>query len=368
MCSNRAPILVAAGLLAAVACSKPAPVRVGLVSGLSGRHSDLGVSSRNGALLAVERINAAGGVGGRPLELVIRDDRNDPRAAGRAVEELVKEGVIAIVGHATSAMADVTLPIVNRERVLMVSPTVSADVFRAKDDWFVMLYPSNAESARALVAHLARRGMARRVAVLQDLSNATFTRSWVEAFEVAAVAAGGALVRTVSFTSGAAPSWGALAEQALEARPDAILVVANAIDTAGLAQQVRKRGSTVPLLGTDWGFTGDVVAQGGAAVEGALFTLKLDVTDGSPRMAAFRREYTERFARPPDFAAFLGAEAVGVLAEALRTARTREEVRAAVVGRLHEGLQGVIRIDRNGDAARTVFVMTIRDGQIVRLD
>jgi len=364
----RGAIVAMALLAAASACSEPAPVRLGLVSGLSGRHSDLGVSSRNGALLAVERINAKGGVGGRRLELVVRDDRQDPVAARAAVEELVKEGVVAIVGHATSAMAEVTLPIVDRERVLMVSPTVSSSAFLGKDDWFVMLYPSNTVSARALVAHLARTGVPRRVAVLQDLSNASYTRSWVAAFEEATVAAGGALVRTVSFTSGAAPSWGALAEQALEARPDAVMIVANAVDTAALAQQLRKRGSTVPLLGTDWGFTGDVVAQGGAAIEGALFTLKLDVTDGSPRMGAFRREYTERFARPPDFAAFLAAEAVGILADALRTARTRDEVRAAVLGRLHEGLQGAIRIDRNGDADRKVFIMTVRDGQIVRLD
>ena len=367
MCSSRALILAAVGLLSA-SCSKPEPLRLGFVSGLSGRHADLGVSSRNGALLAVERINADGGVNGRPVELVIRDDRQDPEAARRAVEELVAEGVLAIVGHATSSMAEVTVPIVNRERVLMVSPTVSATTFQGKDDWFVMLYPSNDRSARVLVEHLSRRGEARRVTILQDLSNSPFTRTWVDAFGEAHARAGGTVLRTISFASGNAPSWGALAEQALQPDPDAVLVVANAVDTAALSQQVRKRGSTAHILGTDWGFTSDVVAQGGAAMEGARFTLKVDITDASARMSRFRRVYTERFARQPDFAAYLSAEAVQILAASLRAARTREEVREAVLDRVHEGVQGQVRIDRNGDAHREVYVMTVRDGRVVRVE
>ncbi|MFT3913096.1 MAG: ABC transporter substrate-binding protein [Anaeromyxobacteraceae bacterium] len=365
MLDPRRSLLAAALLLAA--CAKPEPVRLGLVSGLSGRHSDLGLSSRNGAVLATEELNAAGGVRGRPLELVVRDDRNDPEVARRAVEELVQTGVVAIVGHATSAMAEATLPILDRSGVLMVSPTVSATSFRGRDDGFVMLYPSNDLSARALVTHLTRAGGARRVSAILDLSNAAFTRTWLEAFREATEARGGRVVGEVPFTSGEAPAWGALVDAALAPKPDALLVLANAFDTAALAQQLRKRGSNVALLGSDWGFTSDALAHGGSAMEGALFTLKIDVTSDAPGIRGFRDAYRARFGRPPDFAAVLAAEAVQLLAAGLTEGADRRTLKAAVVGRTHHGLVGDVVIDASGDARREVYVMTVRDGRIERV-
>lgn len=125
-----------AGLvLLCAACGQREPIRLGFVSGLTGRHSDLGISSRNGATLAVDELNAAGGVRGRSLQLIIRDDGQDADRARRAVRELVGEGVVAMVGHATSSMAAATLPIVNDAQVLMVSPTVTSPDFTGKDDW-----------------------------------------------------------------------------------------------------------------------------------------------------------------------------------------------------------------------------------------
>src|SRR5512141_700268 len=95
------PVVIAA---VALACARGEPIRVGMVSGLTGRHSDLGISSRNGATLAISEINDAGGIAGRRLELVVRDDGQDPEHARRAVSELVHAGVVAMIGHVTSSM------------------------------------------------------------------------------------------------------------------------------------------------------------------------------------------------------------------------------------------------------------------------
>jgi branched-chain amino acid transport system substrate-binding protein len=355
-----APLL--AVLLAA--CSKGAPLKVGLVTGLSGRYYDLGVSSRNGVELAVKEVNAAGGVNGRPIELIVRDDAQDPDTARRAVSELVQAGVVAIVGHATSSMAAATLPIVDSERVLMVSPTVSSSVFLGKDDWFVMIYPSSAESGKALAEHVSGHRLARRVALVYDLSNRVYTDAWHDAFKAAFVAAGSE-VRSIPFTSGQVASMGQLAEEALSGGADGVLVVANALDTAALCQQVRLR-SQVPIFGGEWGLTNDLIVSAGRAVEGARFITKTDLTDPAPRLAAFRAAYLERFGRQPDFAAVMGFEALELVAEGLRRAPTREGVRRAILGmKTFEGLQGRVEIDANGDGRRRHLVMTIRDGKVV---
>jgi len=359
--------LVLAGAVAlAAACSRPEPIRIGFVGGLTGRNYDLGVSGRNGAQLAVADLNGAGGIGGRPLELLVRDDGQDPAQARRAVSELAARGVVSIIGHMTSAMSEAGLPVAEQAGVLMVSPTASAATFRGKDDGFITLFPSSAELARALAGHVVTRGGLRRVAVLLDRSNRAFSDTWGEAFGAELVRLGASVAATVPFTSGAATPLGALAEQALATRPEAVLVVANALDTAALCQQLRKRSATVRLLGTDWGFTRDALIHGASAVEGALFTQAVDVDGRSPRLAAFRAAYQARFGRPVDFAAVVSWEAVQVLAEGLRRDPARGGLKRAILAAANfQGLQDDFTIDRFGDARRSGRIMTVRDGRVV---
>lgn len=358
--------IAAAAALVALACSRPAPLRLGFVGGLTGRHYDLGISGRNGAQLAVAELNAAGGVGGRPLELVVRDDGQDPAQARRAVAELAAEDVVAIVGHMTSSMVEAGLPVAQAAGVLMVSPTASAASFRGKDDGFITLFPSNADLAQALAEHVGSRAGLRRVAILVDQSNLAYSGSWAERFAADFTRLGGAVVATIPFTSGAGTPLGAKAELALADRPEAVLVVANALDTAALCQQLRKRSATVQLLGTDWGFTRDALTHGASAVEGARFTQAVDVDGHSPRLAAFREAYLARYSRPVDFAAVVAYEAVQVVAAGLRRTPGRQGLKEAILATgSFPGLQDDFTIDRFGDAQRRGRIMTVRDGRVV---
>lgn len=364
-CPPRPALLAAALVLAA--CQKE-PIKVGGAFGLSGRHYDLGVSGRNGATLAVEDLNAAGGIGGRRLELLVRDDQQDPEAARRAVQGLVDQGVVAIIGHMTSSMTEATLPLANQAHVLLVSPTTSASSFQGLDDWLVMLYPSTRTSVDMLAARMHGVDGVHRLAVIYDLSNRAFTQSWHDLVK-ARMAQGRGEVLSVPFTSGAERSLGEVVDQALAGRPDGVLVVANALDSASLCQQVRKRSATVRLYGTDWGFTKDVLAQGGRAVEGATFTLKVNMGEQQPAFVRFRDAYQARFSRAPDFAALLAYEAVQLVAEGLRRDTTREGLRRAVLGLgTFHGLQEDFHVDRFGDVERRQFLMTVRDGRIVPVE
>lgn len=364
----RPPKIAWLALALLLAACQREPIRIGGAFNLSGRHYDLGVSGRNGALLAVEELNAAGGIGGRRLELLVRDDQQDPEAARRAVQGLVDQGVVAIVGHMTSAMTEATLEQANRSRVLMVSPTTSAARFQGQDDWLVLLYLSTRASTVAIVERMTRVEKVRRLAVVQDLSNLAFTQAWVDGVREELGRRGGEVV-AIPFTSGEARPLGDVAEQALAARADGLLLLANSLDTAGLCQQVRKRGATLPIFGADWGFTKDAVAHGGRAVEGAVFTVKMDVDDEAPAFGRFRQAYQARFGSAPDFAAALSWEAVMLLAEGLRRDATREGLRRAVLGLgTFQGLSGPLPIDRFGDVERRQLVMTVRGGRMVRAE
>ncbi len=362
-------VLLALAVACAAGCRSSEPIRLGFVAGLSGRHYDLGVSCRNGAQLAVDDVNAAGGIRGRPLELLVRDDAQDAEVARRAVRELVDAGVVAIVGHCTSAMAEATLPIAEEAHVVMVAPTVSSRAFLGKDDWLILADASGTSTAQGLAEYVGRRWPGLRVSVVLDLSNRLYSQPWSDAFLAALEQAGGRRGVEVPFTSGAAGSMGDVAQRALAGDPGAVLIVANALDTAMVAQQLRRRAPAVQLLGTGWSFTEDLPQHGGAAVEGALFVHKGEPASAAPAAVRFRERFTARHGRAPSFAAGEAYESVQLLAEALRRDATREGVRREILGlgTVH-GLTEDFLLDRFGDAHRRNHVSTVRDGRFVLVE
>jgi branched-chain amino acid transport system substrate-binding protein len=187
---------------ALAACTKKEPVRLGFVGGITGRVADLGVAGRNGAMLAIEERNAAGGVNGRQIELVVRDDEQNPETAKRVVTELIRSKVEVIIGPMTSGMAMAVVPLVNASRTIMVSPTVTTSELTGKDDNFLRVISSTAEyGAKNARCEFERCGH-RTVAAIYDLSNRSYTESWFNSFRSTYEGLGGRIVKTVTFTSG----------------------------------------------------------------------------------------------------------------------------------------------------------------------
>ncbi len=147
------------------------------------------------------------------------------------------------------------------------------------------------------------------------------------------------------------------------------MVIASAVATAAVFQQVRKRSSAVRLLGSDWGFTQEVLALGGETTEGALFPHPVNMQDRGERFQRFLAVYEARFHRSADFAAVVSYEAMQLLAEGLRRDATRAGVRRAVTSiGTFAGLQGPVEIDRFGDAHRRIYLFRVQGGRMVALE
>lgn len=123
--------------LALSACSSDSsPIIIGLSGQLTGELADLGVPSRNGAELAIEAVNAAGGINGRKLKLIAKDDGNTPERALQVDQELVAAGAVAVIGHMTSSQTMAVMPFFNENRVVLLSPTASTPILTRKQDYF----------------------------------------------------------------------------------------------------------------------------------------------------------------------------------------------------------------------------------------
>ncbi|MEA3360238.1 MAG: ABC transporter substrate-binding protein [Thermodesulfobacteriota bacterium] len=346
------------------------PARVGFVGGLTGRLSGLGIAGRNGVTLAVEEINEAGGINGRPVELITRDDRQDPKVAVKVDRELIDEGVVAIIGHMTTSMSMATLPLINKEEILMISPTTSTNKLTGIDDYFIRVMAPNKSQTDHLARYAFKSLGLRKMAAVYDLSNRTYSEEFLNNVRSEFKKMGGEIILCETFTSGTDVSFKNLAGRLLEPDPEGLLIVAGALDTAMICQHIRMTGSNAPIFSCGWGMTGDLLDHGGPAVEGIIFFSRLlDRESQHEGYLKFRQRFSRRFNLEPDFAAAHGYEAAHLLFEALKINGGPEELKAAILKQgVFKGVQGDIRVDKYGDPQRKRFLITVKDNKFKTMD
>jgi branched-chain amino acid transport system substrate-binding protein len=330
----------------------------------------MGIAGRDAVQLAVEQRNQAGGVAGRRVELLIRDDRQDPESAMRGVRELIAQGSEAIVGPMTSSMAAVVAPIATRAGVLVMGPTITSEALSGRDDQFFRNSATTRLYATRSAQYQLRASAMRRVAAVFDLGNQVFTENWLASFRAAFTQGGGEIVKALPFMSGGDVPHLDIARALLDARPDGILLVANSMDSALLCQQIRKLDARIPITLSDWGASERLVEMGGMAVEGVTVVQTFDRKSTAPRYQAFRRAYLDRFRREPGFAGVYAYEAAQVVLDALERREDGQSLKQVLLamGPI-QGLQGSFRFDAFGDVQRhAASISVVRDGEFVVVD
>jgi branched-chain amino acid transport system substrate-binding protein len=364
-----ATALVLCACSSLLSCIEDPPLKIGFVAGLTGRVADLGVASRDAVTLAIEEQNMSGGISGRQLELVVRDDQQDAEALKQAVRELVDEEVSAIIGPVTSSMAVTAQPLINANQIVMVSPTAKTDQLSGKDDFFFRVTAPVSKNAEQLADYVTKDINLPRFAVVYDLSNRAFTETWLNSFKNTLEKNGGQVVAVEEFTSQPEVHFLPLAKRVLEAEPDGVLLLSSAIDTALLSQQIRKLESSVALFSSEWASTTDLLSFGGRAVIGMRSFHSFNANSQEPRYLAFKEKFTQRFGYVPSFVTVLSYDAASHLFAGLARKTDEESLKTALLGiGRFPGLQSEMTFDRYGDVERKLFLTVIENGQFKVVD
>ena len=170
---NKVKLLLAAAatLFAASALAQgvtAASIKIGQSAPLTGSNAELGQDIRNGALAYFKKINDAGGVNGRKIELVSLDDGNTVQRSGENTQKLVDEGVFALFGYASATLSRPALPIVEKNKVPFVHPFTGADPMRVFDKFVYNIRASYADELEKIVDHFAPLGVKRFAIVYYD--------------------------------------------------------------------------------------------------------------------------------------------------------------------------------------------------------
>lgn len=355
-------LLLLASLLAA--CGDTSPLLVGFSGSLTGSYSDLGVQGRNGATLAMEVLNAQGGVAGRKLMLLVEDDLGTVEGAIAADARLHAKGVAAIIGHMTSGLTAAALPGAEKARRVLFSPSSSSPLFTGKKDALFRPVATSEDEASALAEHVRGHRRIARVHIVLDADNAAYTEPFAASFAAVFTQKGGTVVSRQTFSPLRSPDWSALAA-GLDGGPETcVFIVASSRDTAAVVQAARHRGLAALMAGSGWARTGDLPKYGGRTVEGMVFSGPFDKNSKDPDFTSFQEAYARRFGSEPNFAAVYAYETMLFLGEALgRTRGNPERLFDVLPGMRIKGLVGELRLDEFGDIRRPAYIEEVRKGE-----
>ena len=350
-------------------CAPDKPILLGFVGGLSGRVADLGISGRNGATLAVENINSSGGVGGRQVKLMVMDDKQTAEIADKAVNELIDQGVVAIIGPMTSSMAMHLVPVINEKEVVMMSPTVTTTYLSDKDDYFFRVSNTTKSYATVMAQYLYKSLAIKKVAVAYDLRNKAYTESWLEDFRKEFEKLSGSIFTAVKFHSGPDTHLYDVVKQAMLPEVEALVISASAMDTAMLNQQVRKMGKDITVAASEWAATEKLLELGGAAVEGTIVSQFFNRNSTDQVYVKFREDYKKRFGSEPGFASVNAYDAVNIVLDAIKKQKDGKLSKKTLQSvTQYDGVQGVVKINRYGDADRKTFISVVKNNEFVVVD
>lgn len=354
---------------AAVSCAPREPVRIGLVAGLTGTSPDAAISVRKAVEIAVRDAAAAGGILGRRIELVVRDDGDSPDTMVEVLREFDRRGIALVIGPVLSVSLPKAYEYARERGMLLVSPTVSSDEYTDKDDHLIRLSTPNAAQGPFIADWMLSRGY-RRVSVAVDATNPAYTGGLARSFMDRFVGAGGELVAVAAIDPARRTEMPEAAKRLIESEPDAIFASASGLGAAYLCQALGALGSRVPCAGISWATTGELIELGGASAERMEIPMLYDLGSEDPRFAAFRESMRSIFGEEPAYTSIISYEAASVLFEAMRrcgssaAAPVRREI---LSGQAFRGLQGDIVFDRFGDVYRFGSWYGIRAGAYVKL-
>ncbi len=326
---------IAVALIATAGCNSASTnpeteLLLGHYASLTGSEATFGQSTENGIQLAVEEINAAGGVDGKQVKVITYDDKGESREAGAAVTRLVsRDGVKAVIGEVASSLSLAAAPICQEAGVPMVSPSsTNPKVTKIGDKIFRVCWTDLFQGVVcAKFARESEKIKADTAAIFYDQSSA-YAVGLQEEFEKAFVTLGGKVITKQTYQAGD-QDFSAQLTAIRAANPQVVFVPGYYTDVGAIAIQARKLGLSVPLLGGDGWDSSKLGEIGGEAIDGCFYSNHYSHEDPNPKVQDFLKKYQAKFGEIPDGLAALGYDAAIILCQAIDRAESTDGAKIA---------------------------------------
>lgn len=334
---------------------------------LSGAVASYGAAEKEGADLAVEEINAAGGIDGKQIEVISKDNKSETAEAATVATSLTtQDKVAAIVGPATSGATDAASPASMSAGIPMVTPSGTKDSLTVNADGTAKEYVFRAVfidsfQGKVLAQYATEQLAAKKVFLYYDASS-DYAKGIADTFKEAYA---GEIVAEETFQAGDKDFQAALTK-VKDKEFDAIVMPGYYTETGLITKQARELGIDKPILGPDgFGDAKFVEAAGAANTNNVYYvsgySTKADLSD---KAKAFIEAYKAKYGTEPNMFAALAYDSVNMIAQAAKGAKTSQEV-AANLAKLtdFDGVTGQMTIDGQHNPEKTAYMVGLKDGQ-----
>ena len=341
-------------------------IPIGVYAALTGDQAAFGNATVQGVKLAAEEINAAGGVLGRRIKLVIEDDGGRPDQAASVVTKLItSDQALAVIGENSSTQSLAGAPICQASKVPMISPSSTNPSVTEKGDYIFRVCFTDPYQGKALAAFAKNSLKLDTAAILVD-KKTDYSVGLAKFFRDEYEKLGGKIVVEQSYSGGDTEFRPQLT--AIKAAAPKMLFIPGFYTEVGqIAIQTRDLGIDIPLVGGDGWDSPTLTEIGGKAIDGSYFSNHYFVGDPSPRVQEFVKKIRERHGKNPDANASLGYDALHILAQAVTRAGSldRKAIRDQIAAtKDYAGVSGTITMGPDRNPIKPLAMIKLENGQM----
>ena len=330
------------------------PIRIGVAAPITGNSAEYGKGFQVATQMAAEVVNAAGGVKGRPIEMVVKDSKGDAKESADVARIFCEEeDIVAVIGDFSSSSCMASAPIYQEKGLVQISPSASHPDFAKMGDYMFGVVGRQDDEGPFMAKYMAKKYIgAESVGVI--FMNNDWGVVTSENFKQACEESGVAVTATESFIEGE-KDFNAVISKVRQTDPDALCLITQYNEAAIISKQVKQAGWDVQIMGAGAMYSDQLIQLGGADVEGLI---------------AESEEFEKRAGFKPNIQAASAYDTALLVADAI--GRAEEVSRSAVRDALAAtdnfmGITGPITFTEDGDVHRKYRVMAIQDGKWVAL-
>ena len=342
-------------------------IKIGEFGSLTGDNASFGISQNNGVQMALEEINAAGGVLGKKLDLTVEDNQTKQGETTTITRKLISQDhVVALIGEVASSKTLEAAPIAQESKIpLIATAATNPKVTQTGDYVFRVCFTDDFQAvviARFVLEKLKKTKIAFLTDVKQDYSVGLTNIAKDYLSKNAAT-----IVKEQSYSSGD-KDFRAQLTDLKSANPDVIVITGYYSEASLIAKQARQLGIKSVFVGGDGWDGSSLIPVGGKAIEGAFFSNHFSTEDSSPAVKDFVSKYKAKYNNAlPDAFAALGYDALKLLADAITRAGGTDPAKlrdAIAATKDFAGVTGKITLGLDRNAQKSAVILTIKDGAL----
>ncbi|MCI9548506.1 MAG: ABC transporter substrate-binding protein [Oscillospiraceae bacterium] len=342
------------------------PIRIGLSTPITGSFAENGIGTQAAVEMAVEEINAKGGINGRLVELEIQDSKSDATQAAQIATMFTEDSsILAEIGDFASGACIAAAPIYQEAGMVQLSPTASNPDYTLQGDCMFSIFGKTTDEGRFIADYLLKKYMgAQNVGVIYVNSD------WgAEAYDILSGCCqdnGVNIVASETFFEGE-KDFNAILTKVRQTNPDTVMLMMGYDSGAVAIKQIRQMDWDVKVGISGLAYSEQLITLGGADCEGVLSEIGFVIDETNPEMMAFATEFEKRTGFAPNMMMTCAYDAMNMLAQAIENCGDdvdRASVRdalAALEG--FEGLTGPKTFNEDRTITQRNFkIVTIQDG------